>query len=43
MKPGFVRHRQLFWACFVNGNVDVCLLQCKEMSECAERRVMNLL
>lgn len=43
MKHGLVRHRQLFWACFVSGNVDVCLLQCKEMSECTERRVTNLL
>lgn len=43
MKPRLVRRRQIFWACFVSGNVDVCLLQCEEMSECIERRVMNLL
>lgn len=43
MKPGLVRRRQLFGACSVSGNVDVCLLQCKEMSECRERRVTNLL
>lgn len=43
MKPGLVKRRQLFGACFVSGNVDACLLQCKEMSECTERRVTNLL
>lgn len=43
IKPRLVRYRQIFWACFVSGNVDVCLLQCEEMSECTERRVMNLL
>lgn len=43
MKPRLVRRRQIFWACFVSENVDVCLLQCEEMSECTERRVMNLL
>lgn len=43
MKPRLVRRRQLFRACFVSGNVDVCLAQCEEMSECTERRVTNLL